>query len=332
MLDVAAHAGVSRATVSRVFTAPESVAAATLERVLKAVEDLSYSPNAAARSLRSGRSNTVALLVGDISQPFHSQLAKSVAHVAEDRGYSLLLCDLDHSMDRLQRLLTVLPLQGVDGIMLATGDAIETPGIRAAIDAAEAKGTRVLLGSAQPDSSMALTVSPPFEEIGYLATKHLLAQERWPVALLSGFKGSVVSTLLRAGYLRACLEAGHSEKETMVLDAGFNSTSAQRETAKLLDGAAMPRGIVAANIPIALGAISALADRSLSVPDMVALVACEEVQLAEQLRPGLTTAGTDIGVQGEAMALALIDAIEGQAATARALVPHLTVRESSALS
>jgi DNA-binding LacI/PurR family transcriptional regulator len=332
MLDVAAHAGVSRATVSRVFTAPDTVAAATLERVLEAMKDLSYSPNAAARSLRSGRSNTVALLVGDISQPFHSQLAKSVAHVAETRGYNVLLCDLDHSIDRLQRLLTVLPLQGVDGIMLATGDAIDTPGIRAAIDAAEAKGTRVLMGSAQPGSSMVLTVSPPIEEIGYLATKHLLAQERWPVALLGGSKGSVITTLLRAGYLKACLEAGHSEDDTMVVDAGFNSVSARSETARLLDGAAMPQGIVAANVPIALGAIAALADRNLSVPDMVALVACEEVQLAEQLRPGLTTAGTDIGLQGEAMALALIDAIEGQTIPDRSLLPHLTVRESSASS
>ncbi len=90
MIDVAAKAGVSRATVSRVFTAPDSVAAPTRERVLKAVSRLGYIPNGAARSLRSGRSNTIALLVGGISQPFHGQLAKAVANTAEEHGYSVL--------------------------------------------------------------------------------------------------------------------------------------------------------------------------------------------------------------------------------------------------
>ncbi|WP_416417063.1 LacI family DNA-binding transcriptional regulator [Paenarthrobacter aromaticivorans] len=330
MLDVARAAGVSRATVSRVFTAPSSVAEETRTKVMDAVAQLNYVLNSAARSLRSGRSNTIALLVGDIAQPFHSQLAKAVAHAAEGRGYSVLLCDLDHSITRLERLLESLPLQGVDGVILATGDDIDTDAVRAAIREAEERDTKVLLGTPQLAGIATLVMTTDYESVAYQATKHLLDQERWPVALLGGGASSVLSPLLKQGYLRACSEAGHSEADAMLAVTEYSTDAARAATQGLLSGPVRPEGIVASSVSVALGAMSALADAGLGTPGQIGLVACEEVLLAEQLRPRLTTVGTKLDLQGAAMADALIDAIQGNSAESQDWVPQLNLRESSA--
>ncbi|MFL4476185.1 LacI family DNA-binding transcriptional regulator [Paeniglutamicibacter sp. MACA_103] len=329
MLDVAAKAGVSRATVSRVFTAPESVAESTRERVMAAVDQLSYTLNTAARQLRNGRSRTIALLVGDISQPFQSQLAKSVAHAAESRGYSVLLCDLDHNIDRLHNLLRILPLQGVDGIMLATADDVDVPKVRAAIDTAERNGTRVLVGTAQLGSSSAIGWATDYASIAFQATKHLLDQGIWPIVMLGGNENSVVGRLLRRGYIQACTQSGLPEKETECVYTGLTPDSARVQADKILESENPPSGFVTTTVPIALGVMAALADKKLDIPREVSLVACEDVRLAEQLKPTLTTAGTDIDAQGQTMSLALIDAIEGHPTSLRSLETRLTVRESS---
>lgn len=330
MIDVARAAGVSRATVSRVFTSPASVAEETRTRVMDAVAKLSYVPNSAARSLRSGRSSTIALLVGDIAQPFHSQLAKAVAHAAEGRGYSVLLCDLDHSITRLERLLESLPLQGVDGVILATGDNIDTAPVRAAIKEAEDRGTKILLGTPQLAGSGALAMTTDYESVAYQATKHLLDQGRWPVALLGGSESSVLSPLLRLGYLRACTEAGHAGAERLIARTEYSTDAARAVTQQLLKASTQPEGIVASSVSVALGAMSALADAGLGAPGLIGLVACEEVPLAEQLRPRLTTVGTKLDLQGAAMADSLIDAIQGLPAESLDWAPELTLRESSA--
>ncbi|WP_223934344.1 LacI family DNA-binding transcriptional regulator [Arthrobacter sp. StoSoilB5] len=329
MLDVARAAGVSRATVSRVFTAPSTVADETRTKVMDAVAQLNYVLNSAARSLRSGRSNTIALLVGDIAQPFHSQLAKAVAHAAEGRGYSVLLCDLDHSITRLERLLESLPLQGVDGVILATGDDIDTAAVRAAIEEAEDRGTKVLLGTPQLAGTGALVLTTDYESVAYQATKHLLDQGRWPVALLGGSESSVLSPFLTLGFLRACTEAGHEDAEDFIVRTEYSTDAARGATQGLLAASVQPEGIVASSVSVALGAMSALADAGLGAPGRIGLVACEEVQLAEQLRPRLTTVGTKLNLQGAAMADALIDAIQGQPPKEHDFAPGLSLRESS---
>ncbi|MFJ5954453.1 LacI family DNA-binding transcriptional regulator [Paenarthrobacter sp. NPDC092416] len=328
MIDVARAAGVSRATVSRVFTSPSTVAEETRTKVMDAVARLNYVPNSAARSLRSGRSSTIALLVGDIAQPFHSQLAKAVAHAAEARGYSVLLCDLDHSITRLERLLDSLPLQGVDGVILATGDNVDTPHVRAAIEDAEDRGTKILLGTPQLAGTGTLVMTTDYESVAYQATKHLLDQGRWPVALLGGSTASVLSPFLKSGYLRACAEAGHSD--VILAPTEYSTDAARSATQELLESSQQPEGIVASSVSVALGAMSALADAGLGAPGRIGLVACEEVLLADQLRPRLTTVGTKLDLQGAAMADALIDAIQGTATESQDWAPALILRESSA--
>ena len=117
--DVARLAAVSTAPVSNVLNNSRSVAVATRERVLKAVEALGYSPHPAARSMRAGTSRMLGLIVADIINPFFTELVHSVEHAAHAKGYSVLLCNSDEDLDREQQYLQVLRAQRVDGIILA---------------------------------------------------------------------------------------------------------------------------------------------------------------------------------------------------------------------
>jgi hypothetical protein len=108
--------------------------------------------------------------------------------------------------------------------------------------------------------------------------------------------------------VRAC---GLPEKETGCVYAGLTTDSARVEAGELLESENPPTGCVTATVPTAMGVMAALADKKLDIPREVSLVAREDVRLAEQLKPTLTTAGTDIDAQGQTMSLALIDAIEG---------------------
>lgn len=201
--------------------------------------------------------------------------------------------------------------------------------VRAAIDAAERNGTRVLIRPAQLGSSSASGWAADYASVAFQATKHLLDQGIWPIVMLGGNENSVVGRLLRRGYIQACTQSGLPEKETECVYAGLTADSARAHADKLLESENPPAGFVTATVPIALGVMAALADKKLDIPREVSLVACEDVRLAEQLKPILTTAGTDIVAQGQTMSLALIDAIEGHPASLRSLETRLTIRESS---
>ena len=120
ILDVAKKAGVSAMTVSRYFNQPDMLAPATRDRVGKAIEQLQYVPNAAARSLVIGRTNTVALILSDITNPFYTTLARGAEDRAQEHGYTLILGNSDESLEKERRYLDVLISRRVDGVLIAS--------------------------------------------------------------------------------------------------------------------------------------------------------------------------------------------------------------------
>lgn len=132
----------------------------------------------------------------------------------DPRGYGVLLCDLDDSLDTLERLLYALPLQGVDGLIVSTADDISSPGVRRGIESDEGKGTRVLLGTPQDGSTPALTWSSDFASI---------------------------ARLLREGYLDACREAGSDGNESLIVNSSFNSETSKAQAARILEGELPPK-------------------------------------------------------------------------------------------
>jgi len=336
ILDVAKLAGVSRTTVSRAMNEPDSVSDSLLARVRSAAAELNYVPSTAARSLRSGRTGTIALLVGDISQPFHGVLAKAVSRAAGDRGMNLVLGDLDHSDERLQEFLQRLPKQGIDGIIIATADNVSSEATRAAIAEAQGQGVPVVLSMPEPTLPEVAALSLDYTEVGRLATASLLQSGR-AVVMIVGKEDSNFSRLLIAGYEKALADDervdGGVQLRRRVVEGAHNYDESARIVSELLDNGEPLDGLVVASMPMALGAIRAIEERGLSMPFDVALVVCEDVPMAAQMRPAITAVGTDPEENGEGVVRLLVASIRGEAITMREPVSVRTIeRETSRTS
>lgn len=324
ILDVARRAGVSRTTVSRVLNDPDRVSDETLQRVRRAAADLQYVPSAAARSLRSGRSGTIALLAGDIAQPFHGGLAKAVAQSAEARNMSLVLSDLDRSGRRLAELLTRLPRQGVDGIIIATEVGLTPPAARAALRDVLGQGVPIVVTVGEHAMPALVTVHANYEGIARAATERLLERGCRHLVLLIGVDEGYHARRLTAGFIDGRTDA----TDTVVLDGRYEFADAERAVGKHLDAGNPVDGLVVATLPMALGATQALASRGLLVPEHVAMIVCEDVPLAGFVSPGLTTAGIPASDYGEELVRVLDGAIRGVHVEHTALQPQVTVRQS----
>ncbi|GLU91136.1 LacI family DNA-binding transcriptional regulator [Agromyces sp. NBRC 114283] len=323
ILDVARLAGVSRTTVSRVLNEPERVTPDTLAKVRAAADRLNFVPSAAARSLRNGRTGTIALLVGDVSQPFHGGLAKTISHEADDLGYSVMLYDLAHSETRLRRVLEKLPKQGVDAVVLATADALVEPETLQALDVLHEHGIPVLTTVDRDDARHALSLGFDYREPARAATSAMAGSGHGPVALLVGTGIGPLGRQLVAGYLDA-LSPGAPE---LVVETPYDFDGAQAAAAALLDRASVG-GILAATVPMAIGAIRAAEARGLRVPDDLVVLSGEEVPLAAQVRPAITTLSAAAERNGHAIMRLLADALAGRDAPRPPLEAELVVRES----
>ncbi|MBA2810209.1 MULTISPECIES: LacI family DNA-binding transcriptional regulator [Streptomyces] len=327
--DVARAAGVSPSTVSRVLNQPDIVTPDKRDRVLAAIARLNYQPSTFARGLRRGTFETLALLVGDIAQPFHGRLAKAVELAAEEKGYSVLLCDLDHRQDRLVGFLRSLPKRGIDGILIATADNLDVPAVHEALTAFLAQDIAAVTTSQHLQSVPVPAVVVDRTAAAHDATRHLLDLGRWPVAFLGG-GASAYSQRLADGYRAGCRDAGHRTQPRLMLDGGFQTEPAMRAVAALLAEGTIPEGIVAANVPMALGALRALAERDLDVPDDVAIIVCEDVPVAAYMRPSLTCVSTDLDAYGRRAVDTLLAAVAGHDVPRVTVLPHTLILRDSA--
>lgn len=327
ILDVARLAGVSRTTVSRVLNEPDRVTPDTLARVREAAERLNFVPSAAARSLRNGRTGTIALLVGDVSQPFHGGLAKTIAREADDLGYGVMLYDLAHSETRLRRVLERLPKQGVDAVVLATADALVEPETLRALEALDGHGIIVVSSVARDDAPNARTLDFDYRRPAFEAASALLAGGMAPVALLVGERPGPLGRQLIEGY-EAALASSRAET-SVVIESPYDYEGARRAALALLEARQPIGGVVAATVPIAIGAIRAAEELGLRVPDDVAVIACEEVPLAEQVRPSVSTFSVDAEQNGHAIIQLLAAAFANRQPEISGILPELRARESS---
>lgn len=327
--DVARHAGVSPATVSRVLNRPQGVTADKRDRVLAAILALDYRPNAVARSLRRGSTQTLALLVGDISQPFHGRMAKAVERAAEKYGYNVLLCDLDHSRDRLVNFLRSLPHSGVDGVIIATADNLDNAPVRQALTELLETGVPAVSTSQRIDAPPVPAVTPDYRAVARAAASHLLHQQRWPIAFVGGGPDSYLSEELRAGFESACREAGHEPVPRLMTDGNYRAETAQGAVGTLLDHLPL-QGVVAISTPMALGAYAAAVHRNRRVPSDIAVVSCEDIALDGYLQPTLTGVQTDLDRYGQCAVELLMSTLTDEETPASVIMPHLLVpRESS---
>ena len=327
--DVAALAGVSTTTVSFVLNdrVGASISPATRQRVRDAAVQLGYEPHASARGLAGGRTHTIGLV-----------LRQSPEQVAEDALLAETLRGLSTAARAARYRVLVEPLGVRDGTY---GELIRSRGT----DGLVVSGPRVddaeLAGLARDGASIVIQGSLPGVDIPSVdvdnvgaaraATDHLLALGHRTIGCITNAPFPYTSARERRdGYRLAMREAGADLDESLVVEANFNAASGRRAMASLLERPGLTAVFIASDV-VAFGAMAAIREAGLRVPDDISVVGFDDIPLAAYFDPPLTTVHLPAHDLGRAAGVALLDRINGRATEARTVLPtELVVRASTA--
>lgn len=293
VLDVAREAGVSVATVSRVMSNIPTVSEANRIKVLEAVARMGFRPNTMARNLRKGSSNTVALVVSDIEQNFFSSLAKNIQQQLEEEGLDLLLYNTNHSFHRLQNFLDRVPSMGLKGVIIATTDQLQVETILPLVNEIRAAGVGMLSIVQRLEGTGIPAILQEEREACARSVRYLLSTGRGPVAFIGRITGSVVASERFAGYREALEAHGEPFRPELVWNASYRYLAGNEATAAAIERGLRFRSIQTASDELAYGAISALRDRGLAIPDDVAVIGFGNLEMSAHMRPALTTVSSD---------------------------------------
>ncbi|MEU4670568.1 LacI family DNA-binding transcriptional regulator [Amycolatopsis sp. NPDC023774] len=325
MEDVAARAGVSRALVSLVMRNAPNVSALRREAVLKAAEELGYSPHVMARSLASRTSTVLGVMVNDLRNAFFADVVEGLDAAAQAAGFDLILNTGGRVPSRestaLRSLLSFRPA----GVILLS------PVVPASAIEAAARQCPVVLVSRTSRAAGVDTVNDDGEAGSALAVEHLVGLGHRRIAHLDG-GGAAGAAARRRGFRRAMTAQG---LEPIVVRSEHTDTAGEKAVLELLstyDRADLPTGLVAGNDFNAVGAISALEDNGLRVPGDVSVVGYDNTSLASLRHVSLTTVDQPRTEMGRLAFEALLERVRGERTTpARHLLhPSLVVRSTTA--
>lgn len=326
--DVARVAGVSITTVSHVINGTRFVRDELKERVLDAMRELNYRPNSLARGLRKGQTKTIGLIVPDNSNLFFAEIARSIEDVGFSNGYSVILCNSDNNLEKQRTYIEALLAKKVDGVIfISAGDSGD--GLQELIDA----GIPIVVADREVSQTLADVVLVDNEHGGYIATKHLIDLGHRRIACIAGPSDLTPSAQRVDGYRRALAEADLPLESEYVAGGDFGIQSGEAAMAELLALEKMPTAVFVCNDMMAIGAIRAVRDRGLGVPEDISIIGFDDIPLAPATFPALSTvAQPKLEIARVATEL-LIQRMQSQDAGAErqriVLEPELVVRNSS---
>jgi LacI family transcriptional regulator len=330
--DVAAAAGVSVATVSRVLspaTPDVPIRKETRDRVERAIDQLGYRPNDLARALLQHRTSAVGLVVPDICNPYYGPLVRGVEDVASSHGYRVVLCNTDRDPAKISVYLDTLIKTRVDGIVLAGGGWADIPDRTAVLGNYRTRLVAVGRHDTTHPSVRIDNVAASRE-----AADHLLGLGHRRIAFLGGPATSTTVQDRAHGYREALRVAGIPPSKEVARYGEFTEESGYVMTRELLgrnvgeDPA--PTALLCANDRIALGAYAAAADAGCTVPGEVSVVGFDDTPIARYVRPTLTTVAIPTYEMGRVAMRLLLAQLDGSTALELETLPtHLVIRESA---
>lgn len=281
--DVAKKAGVAPITVSRVINNSGYVSDKVRTKVNQAIDELGYVPNVLARSLRSKRTNTIALVFTDITNPFFNTIARGVEDSASSAGYNVIFCNTDESEELEHKYIQLLLQKQVDGILLVPVDTRSQ-----SINAIQDQDTPVVVIDRKVPYDNVDMVRGDSEGGAYQITKYLIDLGHQRISMLSGPKGISTAEDRVKGYTRAMEISGLSEH----IDFHYGKFAQQtgfKTTQTIFSRQIKPTALFAGNNLIAIGALSALRELKKAVPDDVSVVSFDGIPENLTVIPFLTT-------------------------------------------
>jgi LacI family transcriptional regulator len=321
--DVAARAGVSVATVSKVINSRYGVAADTSARVQSVIDDLGYQASLVAQSLRNHRTNVIGILVADL-EPFSTELLKGAADAIRDSDFELVVYSAGgHAGDHVgweRRYLSRLSGTLIDGAILVTPTVVDVN-----------YGAPVVAIDPHTGQSGLPTIDSDNLRGGQLATNHLLELGHRRIAMLTGRPDLQSAQLREQGYRQALTEAGVPVSEDLIRVGAYDPRISTEQARELLTSPDPPTAIFAANDVSAIATIEAAAQLGRSVPGDLSVVGFDNIPESALSTPALTTVAQPIRQMGEQSIHLLIQLIRGEApeTTHLTLATSLVIRHSS---
>lgn len=327
--DVAKQAGVSLGTVSNVLNRPERVAPATREKVLAAIEELSFVPNGSARQLRAGTLTTVGAILLDIANPFFTEVARGIEDRLAQDDHTLMLASSDEDPEREARYLRLFEEHGVLGVLVtpATQDVDHLLELRA-------RGLEIVLLDRTSPAPELSSVAVDDVAGAAMAVEHLIGLGHQRIAFINGPASIKQCVDRRAGAVRALVAAGLDPDTALVevVVPSLNATGGEIGAEMLLERPDRPSALFCANDLTALGAMRTLRwTHGLDIPGDIAVVGYDDVNFAAMLSTPLTSVRQPTHRIGTVAAELLLRATGPDDAPAQHVVfqPELVIRASS---
>ncbi|MFI6159049.1 transcriptional regulator, LacI family [Micromonospora haikouensis] len=331
--DVAARAGVSPATVSRVLAGDYPVSAATRARVQRAVRDLDYVANAQARALKGAGPGMIAFVMEDVTGPSFAYVAKGVEQQATAEGRLCLICVTDGDPARELTVVEAMREQRAEAVILVGGGFLDEEHRQRMIHFAHAldkAGSRLVLCGRPPlgDGVPATVVEYDNEGGAYAMTSHLLSQGHRRIVYLGNVQPNHTTSLDRVkGFTRAHEAFGVPLDPTLIVPGEFSQAFGQAATRRLLGLGVDFTAIFAATDMVAAGVLRALREAGVRVPQDVSVVGYDDIPLSVNVTPALTTVRIPTEELGRTAVRLALRPTEPQHVV---LGTHIVVRESVA--
>lgn len=282
--EVAEKAGVSPTTVSHVVNNTRYVSANVRERVLQAMVDLGYRPNALARSLRRGETKTLGLILPDSANPFFAEIGHAIEAAAFSSGYSVILCNTEGDLEKETLYTDVLSKKQVDGmIFVTTGDNPSS------IQELLTQNLPIVVVDRDPQTADVDAVLTDNRQCGYLATQHLIQLGHRRIGCIMGPSNVTPSAMRVTGYQDSMRENHLPVEEIWLVRGDFHPDSGHAAAMELLRQPNPVTAIFVCNDMMAIGALRAAYESGLRVPEQLSIVGVDNIDLASYTIPPLTT-------------------------------------------
>ncbi len=330
--EVARRARVSVGTVSNVLSGTSAVGPELRARVERAIREMNYHPDHIARSLKSRRTNTLAFVISDITNPFFPLVVRGAEDAASQRGYLLTIFNTDDRLERESQVFSLLRMRRADGVLVVVSpDSGEGTHLEETI----AAGIPVVCLDRVPPGARVDSVLVDNVKGARICVRHLIAMGHRRIAVISGPRKLQTARHRVEGYRLALREAGIPFNAALVREGDFRFESGYRLAKDLCLSHPRPTAVFALNCTMGMGACKAIQELALNCPEDVALAVFDDVPGADVFRPQLTVVSQpayDLGYRGaELLIQRLTNQIESAKPVSVVLEPELKIRQSTAL-
>lgn len=283
--DVARRAGVSPATVSRVYNQPEIVSPGTRERVLSAAAELQYVPHAIARGLATGRSGVVGLIVPDITNPYFGHIARGCADVLNSRQITVALYNSDEQSSREHHMRLLVSQRQADGLIVAS----QAASISETAEKLPEVGAPTVYVERRPDQPGIDAVLVDNRQAAKQAAEYLMALGHRRIATITGLMNTITGQDRFRGFVDRLAQAGIQTPDAYVVQADFKLEGAAAAARKIMALVDPPTAVFVASDLMAYGAIGEFVAHGWRVPGDISVIGCEDLPFSQYFVPTLTT-------------------------------------------